>query len=92
MIYDMLRRMTKRKQVLVQLTDELIKMLDELAQLRGASRSAVVRDAVERYAVKEIDKEKDRRLIEGYVRIPPDDEFEEAAEEELRTMVEEEPW
>ncbi|MGZ4128984.1 MAG: ribbon-helix-helix protein, CopG family, partial [Actinomycetota bacterium] len=38
-----------RKQVLVQLNDELLKRLDELGQQTGQSRSAMVRDAVEWY-------------------------------------------
>lgn len=42
--------------------------------------------------VKESIEKKDRRMIEGYTRIPADDEFKEWAEESAREMVEEEPW
>lgn len=81
-----------RKPVLVQLSEELIEKLDELTEAQGRSRSAVVRDAVERYVVKESEAEKDRRMIEGYTRMPPDDEFDDWAEDNLKRMVEEEPW
>ena len=81
-----------RKQVLVQLTEELVSKLDELAGQTGLSRSAMVRDAVERYVVKESEAEKDRRLIEGYTKYPPDGEFDEMAEDAARRLIEEEPW
>ena len=81
-----------RKQVLVQLTEELIERLDELGRRLGRSRSAIVRDAVERYVVKESEAEKDRRLIEGYTKYPPDGEFDASAGENLRRLIEEESW
>jgi len=81
-----------RKQVLVQLTDELVERLDELAEHTGRSRSAMVRDAVERYVVTESEAEKDRRLVEGYTRFPDDGEFAAMAEDSLRRMLDEESW
>lgn len=81
-----------RKQVLVQLTDQLVEKLDELGEQTGRSRSAMVRDAVERYVIKESEAEKDRRLIEGYTKYPPDGEFDAMAEDALREMLEEESW
>lgn len=81
-----------RRQVLVQLTDELVRKLDRLRKEKGRSRSALVRDAVERYVTHESNEEKDRRLIEGYTRFPPDGEFDAVHEEAARRMVEEEPW
>jgi metal-responsive CopG/Arc/MetJ family transcriptional regulator len=88
---DMMRPMP-RKQVLLQLTDELLTKLDALAGQTGRSRSAMVRDAVERYVAKESEAEKDRRLIEGYSRNPPDDEFDDLAEAAARRLFEEESW
>jgi len=38
-----------RVQTMVQLTDELVSALDEVADRRGVSRSAVVRDALDAY-------------------------------------------
>ncbi len=81
-----------RKQVLVQLTDKLVEKLDELGEQTGRSRSAMVRDAVERYVVKESEADKDRRLIEAYTRFPPDGEFDADAEDAARRLIEEEPW
>lgn len=84
--------MPKRKQVLVQLTDELLKKLDEVADLKGVSRSALVRDAVERYVVAESEAEMDRRLVEAYTRLPDDNEFDALAEADLRDLLKEESW
>lgn len=81
-----------RKPVLVQLNEELIEKLDELTEVQGRSRSAVVRDAVERYVAAESEAEKDRRLVEGYTRIPPDDEFAAWAEASVRELLDEESW
>ena len=81
-----------RKQVLVQLSEELIRQLDEVAERRGESRSAVVREAVTKYVVTETEAEKDRRLVEGYTKFPPDDEFDAWAEQSAREMFEEESW
>ncbi|MGZ4104977.1 MAG: ribbon-helix-helix protein, CopG family [Actinomycetota bacterium] len=83
-----------RKQVLVQLNDELLKRLDELGQQTGQSRSAMVRDAVEWYLARESKAEKDRRSIQGYIRIPDtvDEDLAALAEWSLRESLEEESW
>lgn len=81
-----------RKQVLLQLTEELVQKLDQLGEETGRSRSSMVRDAVERYVTRESEAEKDRRLIEGYKRFPPDGEFDQMAEDALREMLDEESW
>ncbi|MGZ4142186.1 MAG: ribbon-helix-helix protein, CopG family [Actinomycetota bacterium] len=83
-----------RKQVLVQLNDELLKRLDELGQQTGQSRSAMVRDAVEWYMARESKAEKDRRSIQGYIRIPDtvDEDLAALAEWSLRESLEEESW
>lgn len=59
-----------RTQTLVQLTDELVRALDERASRRGTSRSQVVREAVESYLHDDIEAEQIRRMIEGYRRHP----------------------
>jgi len=81
-----------RKQVLLQLTDDLVRRLDRVSKEKGLSRSAIVRDALERYVSRESEEEMDRRLIEGYTRFPPDGEFDAWSEQQAREMVEEEPW
>ncbi len=59
-----------RRQVLVQLSDELLALLDHQAERRRVSRSQVVREAVERYTHDEREAEIDRSIVEGYTRIP----------------------
>lgn len=80
-----------RKPVLVQFTEELLARLDRFAEETDRSRSAIVREAVERYVTRESEAEKDRRMIEGYTRYPPG-EFNEWAEEGAKRLVDEEPW
>jgi len=87
-----------RKQVLVQLSDELVSLLDRQAHRRGVSRSHLIREAVER--ITHDDAEIDRSIVEGYTRIPqePDPMAEFFWEETMRALDEEErkaghePW
>jgi metal-responsive CopG/Arc/MetJ family transcriptional regulator len=81
-----------RTQTLVQLTEDLLRRLDERATREGRSRSALIRDAIEAYLH---DEERDRitrEIIEGYERIPPTEEEMRIAEREAREMIREEPW
>lgn len=55
---------------MVQLTDELLALLDEEAARRGESRSAVVREAVTDYLSGGREAAITRRIVEGYVRVP----------------------
>lgn len=61
-----------RREVLVQLDDELVEKLDEIAQRTKVSRSELLRRAAQ--AVIEADEwaEADKRLVEGYTKYPPD--------------------
>ena len=61
-----------RKEVLVQLDDELIEKLDEIALRTKVSRSELLRRAAR--SVIEADEwaQADKRLIEGYTKYPPD--------------------
>lgn len=68
-----------RREVLVQLDDDLVTRLDEIARVRGMSRSALLRegaraviDAAERTAA-------DRRLVNAYRRQPEDPALVESA-------------
>jgi Arc/MetJ-type ribon-helix-helix transcriptional regulator len=56
---------------MVQLTDELVKLLDQRAARDGTSRSQLIRDAVDAYLRDDREAEIDRQIIEGYRRIPP---------------------
>ena len=87
-----------RRQALVQLSDDLIRELDLLAEKAGVSRSALIRDVLTRHVKRESDAEKDRRMIEGYTRMPQSDDVDEwgdlnkLAEWSAREYVAEEPW
>lgn len=59
------------RQTLVQLTDQLVAQLDARARADGVSRSRLIRDLLAR-ALGEAD-ELDRRLLEGYRRVPQHD-------------------
>ena len=69
MVYHMVMA---RREVLVQLDDELVARLDELAERAQVSRSELLRRAA--MAVLEADERAraDQRLVEGYTKYPPD--------------------
>lgn len=72
---------------------DLLRRLDRLARDTGRSRSALVRDAVERYVVQESEAEKDRRLIQGYRQMPQSPEELAWADASFDEMLEnEETW
>jgi len=56
---------------MVQLTDRLVRLLDDAAARRGVSRSALIRTAVERFLEKDEEAALGRRIAAGYERIPP---------------------
>jgi Arc/MetJ-type ribon-helix-helix transcriptional regulator len=60
-----------RTQTMVQLTDELVAVLDEEAVRRGISRSAVIRAALELYLEGAREHAVTNAIVEGYRRIPP---------------------
>jgi metal-responsive CopG/Arc/MetJ family transcriptional regulator len=81
-----------RTQTLVQLTDELLRRLDERAAREGRSRSALIRDAIEVSLASEARDEISRQIVEGYERVPQtDDEFD-WGDAEAREAIREEPW
>lgn len=81
-----------RTQTLVQLSEDLLRRLDERAAREGRSRSALIRDAIEEYLYDEAKAKIDREIIEGYERIPETEEEMRWAEASAREGVEEEPW
>jgi len=60
-----------RVQTMVQLTPELIELLDREAARRGVSRSALIRSVLEESLTEEREAAIGRRIAEGYERIPP---------------------
>jgi len=81
-----------RTQTLVQLNQALLARLDERAARESRSRSALVRDAIERYLEDELTAEVDRRIVAGYTRIPQTAAEDAWAAAAARDAVAEEPW
>ncbi len=79
-----------RKQVLVQVTDDLLAALDQRAAATGRSRSELIREAIEHHLRGVLTDEVDRRIVEGYRRIPQ--EADPWAEVLARESIAAEPW
>ena len=77
MLYHMVM---PRREVLVQLDDELVERLDEIATRTSVSRSELLRRGA--LAVLQADEwaQADKRLVEGYTKYPPDPALLEASE------------
>jgi predicted transcriptional regulator len=60
---------------MVQLTDELVGLLDRRAAAAGVSRSQLIREAIEAYLAADREAEVDRRIKEGYTRMPQGGEY-----------------
>ncbi len=60
-----------RVQTIVQLSTDLLQLLDQEAARRGVSRSALVRKALEDFLRDEREAAISRQIVEGYTRIPP---------------------
>lgn len=82
----------ERKQTLVQLTQTLLRRLDERAAREGRSRSALIRDAIEDYLHDEEEAEISRQIVEAYERVPQTEEELAGLAHEAREMIREEPW
>jgi metal-responsive CopG/Arc/MetJ family transcriptional regulator len=80
-----------RRQTLVQLSDELLALLDERAARTGRSRSEVIRAAVERELAEERAAAVDAAIVEGYQRIPQP-ENDRWAGSSARRSIAAEPW
>lgn len=78
-----------RTQTLVQLSSALLTSLDAVAAREGRSRSELIRDAIEHYLRDELEAEIDRRIVEGYTRIPPEDLW---GDTFAKAAIAEEPW
>lgn len=81
-----------RRQTLVQLTDELVRRLDEKALRLERTRSSLIREALEQYLHDEIEAEIDRQIVEAYTRTPQTEEELAWAEWQGAEMIRQEPW
>jgi metal-responsive CopG/Arc/MetJ family transcriptional regulator len=77
---------------MVQLNDTLLEVLDQRAIETGRSRSDLIREAIEQYYKQDIEAAIDRAMVEGYTRVPADDEFDGMAEVSGAMLIAEEPW
>jgi metal-responsive CopG/Arc/MetJ family transcriptional regulator len=68
-----------RKQVLVQLNDEMVERLDELADKLGVSRSELLRRGAQALLQAEEWAEADKILVEAYRKQPQDPDWAESA-------------
>ncbi len=80
-----------RKQALVQLSDELLALLDERAAKSGRSRSEIIRSAIERELAADLEAAIDQAIVDGYTRIPPP-EHDPWAEASAKRSISDEPW
>jgi len=79
-----------RKQALVQLSDELLALLDERAAKSGRSRSEIIRSAIERELAAEHEAAIDKAIVDGYTRAPQGPDPWAAAS--AKRSVADEPW
>ena len=79
-----------RRQVLVQLSDELVALLDERAAKAGQSRSDLIREAIQCHLAADREAAIDASIVEAYTRVPqePDPWIERLGRESIRA----EPW
>ena len=80
-----------RRQTLVQLSDELLALLDARAAKTGRSRSDLIRTAVERDLAADHEAAIDRAIVDGYTRTPPG-ELDAWARASARRSIAAEPW
>jgi metal-responsive CopG/Arc/MetJ family transcriptional regulator len=81
-----------RTQTIVQLNDALLARLDERAAREARSRSALIREAIERYLHDDLATEVDRQIVDGYRRLPQAEIEDAWAEAGARDAVAEERW
>jgi len=81
-----------RQPTLVQLTNDLLTLLDRRAAATGCSRSELIRDAVASYLADDRDAALDAEMVEAYRRVPEPVEEIVWAEAALRESIAEEPW
>jgi metal-responsive CopG/Arc/MetJ family transcriptional regulator len=79
-----------RTQTLVQLSDELLSLLDARVARDGRSRSELIREAIAGYLAADRAAEIDRRIVEAYTLQPQEDLLGAAAI--ALAMITAEPW
>lgn len=64
-----------RIQTMVQLTADLVRLLDRRAAANGVSRSQLIREAIEAYVAGDREAEIDREIVDGYTRMPQEGRY-----------------
>jgi predicted transcriptional regulator len=64
-----------RTQTMVQLNEDLLKLVDDRAAREGVSRSRLIRRALEAFLAEDREAAVDRQIIEGYRKMPQGGEF-----------------
>ena len=77
---------------MVQLNHTLLEVLDQRAIETGRSRSDLIREAIEQHYKEDIEAAIDRAMVEGYIRVPDDDELDGLAETSIRLLNADDPW
>jgi metal-responsive CopG/Arc/MetJ family transcriptional regulator len=77
---------------MVQLNHTLLEVLDQRAIETGRSRSDLIREAIEQHYKEDIEAAIDRAMVEGYTRVPDDDELDGLAETSIRLLNADDPW
>ena len=77
---------------MVQLNHTLLEVLDQRAIETGRSRSDLIREAIEQYYTEDSEAAIDRAMVEGYTRVPDDDELDGLAETSIRLLNADDPW
>ena len=79
--------------VAIRLPDDILERLDELVQPDGyATRTEVIRRAIEVLLDAHEKAVTDREIVEAYTRMPQSDEEVAIAAAAARALIEEEPW
>lgn len=60
---------------MVQLNQELLDLLDRRAAHAGVSRSSLIREAIEAFLASDREAAIDRRIVDGYMRMPQGGEY-----------------
>ena len=80
-----------RQPTLVQLSDDLLAVIDEQAARAGTSRSELIRQAVEAFLAEQLSASVDAAIVAGYTRMPPPED-DAAADAAFARLVQEVPW
>jgi len=81
------------KMITVRMPDERVARIDELVRTESyESRASFIVEAIDRLVDELEQQEIDRRIVEGYTRMPQTAEELRWAEESARRSVAEEPW